>query len=67
LVPKTTSPEQKSEGEKGTHFAVNVRGGLFTSLKEKDTYTKAHLFKYEVACMGGTFDHLHLGHRLLLS
>ena len=36
-------------------------------MQEKDTYTKEHLFKYNVTCMGGTFDHMHLGHRLLLS
>ena len=25
------------------------------------------LFKYKEACLGGTFDHLHLGHKLLLT
>jgi hypothetical protein len=25
------------------------------------------LFVYKQACMGGTFDHMHLGHKLLLT
>ena len=28
---------------------------------------KENLFKYESVCMGGTFDHMHLGHRMLLT
>lgn len=27
----------------------------------------SQLFKYKHACMGGTFDHMHLGHKLLLT
>jgi len=34
---------------------------------QADISVRSSLFKYEVACIGGTFDHMHLGHRLLLT
>jgi len=37
---------------------------LLDEPQERDIST---LFKYEVVCIGGTFDHMHLGHRLLLT
>ena len=35
--------------------------------QETDISTRSSLFKYEQVCIGGTFDHMHLGHRLLLT
>ena len=44
-----------------------MRPPLFMDSNEKDIENKANLFKYEHVCMGGTFDHMHQGHRLLLA
>ena len=46
---------------------VEVRPPLFMDSNEQSAMNKESLFKYESACMGGTFDHMHLGHRLLLT
>ena len=43
-----------------------ARPPLFMESNEKDIEKKANLFKYDYVCMGGTFDHMHQGHRLLL-
>ena len=40
---------------------------LVTEPQERDISSHETPFKFEVACMGGTFDHMHLGHRLLLT
>ena len=40
---------------------------LLADPQETDISGRSTLFKYEIACIGGTFDHMHLGHRLLLS
>ena len=46
---------------------VETRPPLFMDSKEQAAMSKESLFKYESACMGGTFDHMHLGHRMLLT
>ncbi len=33
----------------------------------EETKSNFELFKYNATCLGGTFDHLHLGHKLLLT
>jgi len=33
----------------------------------KEDLSKCGLMKYDTTCLGGTFDHLHLGHKVLLS
>ena len=40
---------------------------LLQSAQETDILDKKTPFEYPVVCMGGTFDHMHLGHRLLLT
>ena len=37
---------------------------MFAELQEKSI---TELFRYRQACLGGTFDHMHLGHKLLLT
>ncbi len=32
-----------------------------------ETHQDMQLFKYHGVCLGGTFDHMHLGHKLLLT
>jgi phosphopantetheine adenylyltransferase len=73
LVPQALgSPEiarEDMQAARDNHVQVNVRGELFTKVQEAATYsdTAIELFKFDHAVMGGTFDHMHLGHRLLLS
>ena len=38
----------------------------FSSLSSTDLANE-HIFKYSGICLGGTFDHLHSGHKVLLS
>lgn len=40
---------------------------LVSELQETDISARSTLFQHESVCMGGTFDHMHLGHRLLLT
>jgi len=37
----------------------------YFSKPQHTSYTE--LFKYKETCLGGTFDHMHLGHKLLLT
>lgn len=48
-------------------FAVEleyIRDNFYQETQETNT---TDLFQYNMTCLGGTFDHMHLGHRMLLS
>ena len=42
-----------------------IRSDFFEEPMEAHSDMK--LFKYNGVCLGGTFDHMHLGHKLLLT
>ena len=42
-----------------------VRSNFFEDPIEQSEHHE--FFKYKAVCLGGTFDHMHLGHKLLLS
>ena len=46
---------------------VKQSSNLVSELQETDISARSTLFQHESICMGGTFDHMHLGHRLLLT
>lgn len=53
------------ENESDNPRTIKKQGSnLLDEPQERDISTP---FKYEIVCMGGTFDHMHLGHRLLLT
>lgn len=46
---------------------VAVEGGITMSISESTLATQSDFIKgHDVVCLGGTFDHLHPGHKLLL-
>ena len=48
---------------------VKTRSNLFEEIREKGliSSSESQFQKYPTTCVGGTFDHLHSGHRLLLT
>jgi cytidyltransferase-like protein len=48
----------------GQELCFQTQVNLFAELQEKSI---TELFRYRQTCLGGTFDHMHLGHKLLLT
>ena len=51
----------------GNRRILRRTSSLLNDPQETDISARSSLFKYETVCIGGTFDHMHLGHRLLLT
>ena len=51
----------------GAFAADQTASSLVANLQETDISERTQLFQFDIVCMGGTFDHMHLGHRLLLT
>eukprot|EP00353_Schmidingerella_taraikaensis_P006063 CAMPEP_0185568170 /NCGR_PEP_ID=MMETSP0434-20130131/1211_1 /TAXON_ID=626734 ORGANISM="Favella taraikaensis, Strain Fe Narragansett Bay" /NCGR_SAMPLE_ID=MMETSP0434 /ASSEMBLY_ACC=CAM_ASM_000379 /LENGTH=346 /DNA_ID=CAMNT_0028182591 /DNA_START=161 /DNA_END=1201 /DNA_ORIENTATION=+ len=70
LRPAMGVIEQQEEENNASSRPLRIfkrRSSLLNDPQETDISTRSTLFKYEIVCMGGTFDHMHLGHRLLLT
>ena len=66
VTEESTGP-QSNEGQTNARRIVKQGSNLLSELQETDISAGSTLFQYDSVCMGGTFDHMHLGHRLLLT
>ncbi|KAF2089169.1 hypothetical protein K490DRAFT_38484 [Saccharata proteae CBS 121410] len=58
------------KGSNSTYDIKKIRGGIVQVLKEKEDHTPASIHdtrRHFAVAVGGTFDHLHIGHKLLLT
>ena len=59
--------QQPVSTNSGSRRIVRQNSQLIHDPLETDISARSSLFKYDSVCIGGTFDHMHLGHRLLLT
>ena len=67
LRPAMGVSEESTTGNDNSRRIVKQGSNLLSELQETDISAGSTLFQYDSVCMGGTFDHMHLGHRLLLT
>ena len=59
--------EDEAQNNSSPSRVLRKQSSLVTEPQETDISARSSLFQYETVCIGGTFDHMHLGHRLLLT